>query len=606
MKKSLFSTIALLLIVAILAGCVAAAPAAPAGGESAAAAEQPAAPAVDAERASTVYFDIDGGPLSDPTLWNPYSASGRLDQGLAQAMIEPLFLLNFESADGEIIPWLADSLTPNDDFSLWTLKLKSGIQWSDGQALTAADVIFTVDMIRNTPEINTRTTFDGLDSMNQVDDQTVEFKLAAPDNRFMLKNFVVRQGNGVSIVPKHIWEGQDPLTFSNFDAEKGWPVFSGPYLLESATENQVTYTRNDQWWGAAAGMKLPKPAKLVWLAFGSEETRTAALSKGELDSAMGMSLGAFLAAQKANPSVVAWTAEEPFSWLDPCARDLDFNHTVAPWDDPEMRWAINYALDRSQIVDIAYEGITTPSRHFFAGFAPLNRYLDLLEPAGTFDKYAIETSDPDKAKSIIESKGYVMNASSGYYEKDGQELKVTITNFDSPEMSGLGGIIVEQLQTIGINAVQDTKQIPDFIDSLLNAKFEMYVFFGSCGSVNDPWNSLDSFSVRHIPANAGEGVSGFYANTFRWNTETAQKYSDIVAQIGELPVNDPAVDQLFVDAMDLWYSELPIIPLVQAPKLVPFNTGVWQGWPTAADPYIQPATWWQSTHVILQHLEPAQ
>ena len=53
-------------------------------------------------------------------------------------------------------------------------------------------------------------------------------------------------------------------------------------------------------------------------------------------------------------------------------------------------------------------------------------------------------------------------------------------------------------------------------------------------------------------------------------------------------------------------TEKPALPIAQAVKLVPFNEAYWTGWPTADNPYIAPATWWQVTHVILQHLEPVQ
>jgi len=60
-----------------------------------------------------------------------------------------------------------------------------------------------------------------------------------------------------------------------------------------------------------------------------------------------------------------------------------------------------------------------------------------------------------------------------------------------------------------------------------------------------------------------------------------------------------------VEAMGYWMSELPSIPLVEAIKLVPFDETYWTGWPTKDNNYIQPATWWQSGHVIIHNLEPA-
>ncbi len=555
-----------------------------------------------AERQKTVIFDTDQGIVLDPELWNPFAAGRRLEHGFMQAVAEPLVILNYEN--GEYMPWLAESFDANEDASVWTLKLREGIKWSDGEVFDADDVIFTVDMVLANPDMNAPA-FEGLDNMEKVDDLTVAFNLAEPNVRFVDANIATKQGGGFIVVPEHIWSAvDDPLTFNNYDPEQGWPVFTGPYTLDSASENEFVYVRDDGWWGVDAGFQdLPAPEQLVWIAYGSEETRTAAMAKNDLDSLMNVNLGSYLALQQLNPNIVAWTPELPFTWIDPCSRSFDFNLTKEPWNDPEMRMAINYAINRDQIVEIAYEGTTIPSRSYFPAFPPLEKYVDAADAAGLFEQYPIMTYDPEQAKAIIESKGYVMNEESGYYEKDGEEFGMTITGFDDTEFNDVAALIVEQMQELGINAVHDIQPIPAFIDNLLGAGFDTYVFFSACGSTTEPWQSMDAFNVRHIPAE-GEAAAGFYTNTPRWNTEAAAAYSEIVDAIEPMPLNDPAIEDMYVESMDYWMSELPSIPLVEAIKLVPFDETYWTGWPTKDNNYVQPATWWQSAHVIIHNLEP--
>ncbi len=68
-------------------------------------------------------------------------------------MIEPLFMLNYET--GEIEPWLGTEMTSNDAFDVWTLKLREGIEWSDGEPMDADDVVFTINMLKdNAPELS--------------------------------------------------------------------------------------------------------------------------------------------------------------------------------------------------------------------------------------------------------------------------------------------------------------------------------------------------------------------------------------------------------------------------------------------------------------------
>ena len=76
---------------------------------------------------------------------------------------------------------------------------------------------------------------------------------------------------------------------------------------------------------------------------------------------MDVTLGAFEAMQARNENMQAWFSDLPHSWLDLCARQLSINTQAEPWDDPAMRWALNYIIDREEIVRVAYEGTTIPS-----------------------------------------------------------------------------------------------------------------------------------------------------------------------------------------------------------------------------------------------------
>ena len=152
---------------------------------------------------------------------------------------------------------------------------------------------------------------------------------------------------------------------------------TGPYTLASVSPTEFSYVRDDNWWGASSGfMELPQPKKLIWTWAGPEETRAALMADGQLDSLMDITLGALQALQDQNPNVITWFDDMPKAWVpDPCSRTFELNHTVEPWNDAEMRWALNYAIDRDQIVDISYEGTTLKSRHFFQ---PIRRWMPWL------------------------------------------------------------------------------------------------------------------------------------------------------------------------------------------------------------------------------------
>ena len=553
---------------------------------------------VDVDRAHTLILDMDSGRDLTPDVWNPFLPGRQLSQGYHQAILEPLFVLNYET--GQISGWTGESMTPNDTLDQWTLKLRQGVMWSDGVPFTADDVVFTINMmISHAPDlVDSAAMKEWVANVNKVDDLTVVFNLNKPNPRFQLDYFSVRIWGSVNIVPKHIWDGKDPLTFTYYDPNQGWPVGTGAYKLASISPTEFTYMRDDNWWGAKTGFAhLPEPQKLIWTWAGPEESRAALMADGQLDSLMDITLGTFKAIQARNPNVIAWYQQLPYAWLDPCARNLEFNTAIEPWNNKDMRWAVNYAIDRNQIVAVAYEGTTLPSKFFFPAYGPLNKLVDAADAAGVYDRNPILVHDPDKAKQLIEANGYTMG-SDGFYQKDGQQLGLTITTSDTAtEHQRIIAVEVEQLQAVGINAVQKNEAEAVWADNRDFGRFEARQGWDNCGSVNEPWKSLDTLNAKWIvPIGQRAPTNG---NPWRWNNP---EYSALVDQIGTLPLGDPRVQDLFVKAADIYLSELPTIPITQAKKLIPFDTTHWTGWPTHDNNYIHATTWWQMTPVILQNL----
>lgn len=558
---------------------------------------------VEVMREDTVIFDLAGSRVSAFELWNPYVPGHRRDQGFHQAVIEPLFMSNLLT--GEIEPWLGAEMTPNDTLDSWTLRLQEGVTWSDGEPFSADDVVFTIEMLLdNAPELSySAAMVDWVAAVTKVDDLTVRFNLTRPNPRFQLDYFAVKIWGSVSIVPKHIWQDQDPLTFTNYDPSRGWPVFTGPYTVTSVSETEFIYDRDEDWWGAKAGFKpLPEPLRLVWIFVGPEETRTALTADDQIDSLHDISLGAFEALQRRNPNVIAWYSEMPYAHIEPtCTRTLEFNTAIEPWSDPTLRWAVNHAIDRAEIVRIAYEGTTVESRHFFPISDPLERLVDMLEDEGLYDEYPVTKHDPDLARELIESRGYSLG-NDGYYYKDGQQLQLDIQTHEAYiEKIRWAQVVVEQLQRVGINASARTVAGGTWSENNAFGRYEASAGWQTCGSVSEPWSSLQQFSVQWLTP-VGERAP---ANIWRWSGENAEAYSALVEEMGTLPIGDPRIDDLFLEAMTYWLPDLPVIPTTQARKLTPFVTTYWTGWPTSENRYTSPTTWWQNTHAILHNLERA-
>ena len=550
------------------------------------------------QRAKTVFIDIDGGRVTTPTLWNPFVPGARSDAGLLH-MMEPLFILNYQT--GKVEPWLGESFEPNKSQDVWTLTLRNGVKWSDGQSFDADDIVFTFTMLKNGPLqlANAAAMHQWLDQIEKVGPRTVRFHLTGPNPRFQLDYFAAKIWAGIPIVPEHIWKDKDPLKFTNYDPANHWPVFTGPWRLTSVSPTAFVYERLDSWWGKQVGFKpLPKPERLTFVANDTEEIRVAQAVGHHLDSVMDVTTGAFESLKARNHDVISWRKNKPYCWPDPCPRYLSFNHMVEPWGDKDMRWAINHAIDRNEVVRIAYEGSTSPARFFFPPYSGLNPYVDMLDKQGLYKKYPLMEYNPKKTAQILESKGYQKRGT--YYEKNGKQLTLLIdTSGTFIEISRIAQVVTEQLQRVGINATSRTIVGNAFGTNMQTGSFEAVTDWSACGSVNEPYSTMQLYMSKWaLPV--GQVAN---SNFVRWKND---EYSTNVAAMANLPLNDPNIKVHFAKAAEAWFQDLPFIPVTYSKKLYAFDTHYWTGWPTTADDYIEPPTGWQSAHKIIHRLEPRQ
>ena len=141
--------VAVFVLSSLLLSC--AAPAA-APGESAASAPAAAAPAGTVARKDILVLPGNVN-IPAPDIWNPYIPGTFILQGMNQNMMEPLFMLSYET--GKIEGWLAESYEANATLDEWIVKLRPGTEWSDGKPLTSEDVVFTINLLKdNAPQLN--------------------------------------------------------------------------------------------------------------------------------------------------------------------------------------------------------------------------------------------------------------------------------------------------------------------------------------------------------------------------------------------------------------------------------------------------------------------
>ena len=533
------------------------------------------------------------GQIQDYNTFNPYMPGGVSRIGY-NFLYEPLYFYLAYSDTDNVIPWIATGHEYNDDYTAVTIHLRDGVEWSDGTPWTAHDLVFTIQMLKaNAPELTFSTDMDTwVDTAEAVDDLTVRIALRAPNPRFVFTYFTHNFDNGVPIVPRHIWEGHEATTFTNFDPARGWPVVSGPYRMALSEPEQRIWDLRRDWWAAKIGFqRLPRVERLIYLPYQDEVKRVQNLMGNYLDTSLDLRPPNIETAVLRNPAITTWSGrEKPYGRRDWWPIALGFNNLEVPFRDPAMRWAITHAIDRDQLVEVAWHGAGEPTEHPFPEFPPLLRFLhgidDLLQ------KYPVGRFDPARSAAILDSLGYGRDAE-GYWNRDGERLKIVIDIYDFHQ--DIAAVLTAQLERAGF--VAKFRKSPDAATRMMQGDARAFIT-GHGGSVRDPYFTLRLYHSRFVQP-TGTATQYFW----RWHNE---EFGRLVDGMGETAPDDPELEVLFRQAMEIWLRELPSVPLLQWYHRIPYNQTYWTNWPSADDPYANPSYWARTWLLVLLGLEPAQ
>jgi len=304
------------------------------------------------QREKTLY--LTQGPVTDPTNNNMYVPGGGAPSEWA-LVYEYLFYYHILS--GQMIPWLATGYEYIDNYTKMTIHLRQGVTWSDGQPFTADDVVFTYKMEFNyTALAYSAAIRANVADVSKIDDYTVELTLKSYNPTFHFNGQAFPDGATYPcfmIMPKHIWQGKDPMTFKNTEA-----IGTGPYALIYRDEMTTVYERRDDWWATKLFGIRPAPKNIVHRNLGTSESVASALASNDLDMTyMGqqLAMGLFKTVTDKNPNVRSFSTSTPMAFPASWTDDIYINNMKYPWSLKEVRHALNYLINRPVIVSIATE-----------------------------------------------------------------------------------------------------------------------------------------------------------------------------------------------------------------------------------------------------------
>ncbi len=530
---------------------------------------QPEPSATTFPRDETLY--IGGAAWGPPSTWNPYQPGNLANTtGTTGLLYETLF--GYNPLTDELTPWLAEK-GEWTDATTFDITLRKGMTWSDGEPLTSADVVYTMEINKQYPALTYNKMWDYLVSVEAADDTHVTFKFKDPLYQEIQNNLY-----NIPIVPKHLWEGRTEEEITVGANEN--PIGSGAYLYVEAGADRNIWQRNENWWGIQVFGK-PAPKYIVDILTPTNNAALGMVIKGELDLSNHFLPGV---AELINKGYVhSYYASAPYM-MSANTAVLFLNTKKKPMDDPAFRKALAHAINTPQIVNVAYAGLVQAASPT-ALLPSLSKYVDqdVVERLGW-------TFDTAKAKKILADAGYADTNGDGFVEMpDGTafSLEVTCPNGWTDWMAAIE-IIAASAQEAGINLQAATPDYGVWLSAHQGGTFDT-TLQNNINLSNTPWTAYNTLFNHPIKDQMPNGNFGRYENQELW---------DLVDELAKVPFSDEAgMKEACSNIQEAMLTEVPMIPLWYNGLWSQWSDATWTNWPdeTSAKPTV-PSTWngyWQ-------------
>ena len=393
MKRKLLEILLLLgLLCAVLCGCKDGSAAQTPEDESGS--NEPAAqPAADHPNEITVGIAQD----LDESL-DPHKA---VAAGTKEVMFNVFEGLMKPTPEGDLIPAVAEKYEISDDQLTYTFTIRDGIKFHNGDPVTAEDVGESLARCKNGGDgIFEVEAFSNIQHMETADSRSISITLGEPDSEFL--SYLT-----AAVLPAG-YDGQDTA-----------PVGTGPFKFVSrAAQDNIVLERFDDYWGEKAYLD-----KVTYKIIENADSILMSLQSGAVD------LFAHLTSTQVAQLGDEFNIEEGTMNL---VQAMYLNNAVAPFDDVRVRQALCYAIDRQQILDLAFDGYG--SLIGSSMYPAFGKYFD-----DSLTNYY--TYDVEKAKALLADAGY----------PDGFAMTITVPSNYQPHLD-TAQVIVEQLKQVGIRA----------------------------------------------------------------------------------------------------------------------------------------------------------
>jgi peptide/nickel transport system substrate-binding protein len=436
-----------------------------------------------AQSGGTVVF----AASSDPKGMDPALVSDGESSRVTNQIFEGL--VRTKSGSLEIEPALAESWTANGDGTEWTFKLRSGVRFHDGTPFNAEAVCFNFDrqynfkgLLQNEALSYYWNTFFG--GFSDKKKPSLYVSCSAPDETTAVIKLASASASFIPAMSQFAFAIQSPKALQEFGADKvsgneEAPKFHGTYALEHPTgtgpmrfdsykaNDRVTLVRNDGYWGTKATVD-----RLIFRTISDNAARRQALEAGEIQGYDQVD-PADLDALRSNFNVL----ERPPLNL----AYVGMNQSKPPLDNPKIRQAVAYALNRDELLKAKYPPGAQVAKEFMPPDLP-----------GYADDVTQYTYDPAKAKQLIAESG-VKNPTIEFW------YPTNVSRPYMPDPAANFQAFRANLEAVGFKVIpKSAPWSPDYLSGYQSGAYQMYLI-GWNADFGDADNFLGVFFQEFRP-----------------------------------------------------------------------------------------------------------
>ena len=476
------------------------------------------------------------GRGADSVCLDPINATDGESLRVTRQVMESL--LRFKPGSFDLAPALATEIPkPENGGRTYTVKLREGVKFHDGTEFNADAVKFNYDRWRETKNpyhkgggsqtsefayyVGQYGGFDDdsvIESVDVVDEYTVRFNLKEPQGPFV-KNLTMSPFAIAS--PAAIKKNVD-----NFWQE---PVGTGPYKFVQWEKNsQVRVKTNDDWWGssqpASLGYGGPHTKQVIIKSIPDSTQRTAALTGNQLNAADGLVPDDIPAVEDQGGFKVVFRPPNTIGYLA-------MNNEKAPFDDPRVRQAFNYAINIPQIVESVLRGQGEVASNYMPSL--LAYFNKNIKPY---------PYDPDKAKQMLKDAGAANLKTELWY--------MPVPRPYMPDAKSIAQVMQQNLEKVGVSAKLVTYEWGTYLIKTGEGEHPMCLL-GWTGDNGDPDNFLNVLlnSASATPENA-QNVA-YYKNP----------EVDKLLLEGQTTVDEDARQDAYYKAQEIMHEDAPWVPI---------------------------------------------